>query len=92
MAVYLITYDLHKAGQDYEGLYEAIKNSSTGVWSHRLDSTWIIKSNLTVNEVSNNIKAKVDDNDHFLVIEVKNNKQGWLPKEAWNYLNNNVFT
>lgn len=89
--VYLITYDLHKPGQDYEGLYDAIKSASTGAWSHRLDSTWIIKSTLSVDAVSAKIKEKVDKDDHFIVIEVKNNKQGWLPKDAWTYLNDNIF-
>lgn len=89
--IYLITYDLHKPGQDYEYLYETIKNSSTGDWSHHLESTWIIKSNLSVNQVAENIKSAIDENDSFLVIEVINNKQGWLPEEAWTYLNNNIF-
>ncbi|MEK4142133.1 hypothetical protein NST48_14350 [Paenibacillus sp. FSL M7-0547] len=91
MAVYLISYDLNKAGKNYDGVYQAIKDSSTGVWWHYLDSTWIIKSNLTVKQVSDNIRAETDSDDHFIVIEVKNNKQGWLPKKAWDYLNEHIF-
>ena len=89
--VYLISYDLNKTGQDYNSLYEAIKNSSTGVWFHYLDSTWIIKSYLSIQQVSDNIKSKMDDNDSLLVIEVKNNYYGWLPKDAWEYLRTDVF-
>ncbi len=88
--VYLITYDLNKPGQKYDDLYEAIKNSST-YWVHFLDSAWIIKSALSVNQVSNNIRAKVDESDNFLVIEVTNNKQGWLPQKIWEYINNSIF-
>jgi len=92
MAVYLIGYDLNKSGKDYAGVFKAIKDSSTGEWWHHLDSTWIIKSSLTVNEVSDNIKAETDNDDRFIVIEIKNNKQGWLEQNAWDYLNQSIFT
>lgn len=91
--VYLIGYDLNKADKNYDGVYTAIKESSVNgaTWWHYLDSTWIIKSNLTVNQVSDKIKPETDENDRFLVIEVKNNKQGWLTQDAWDYLNDNIF-
>lgn len=89
--VYLISYDLHQEGQDYKSLFDTIKSCSTGTWWHYLESTWIIKSNSTVNQISEKIKNVSDDNDNFLVIEVINNKQGWLPQEAWGHLNNSVF-
>ncbi len=89
--VYLISYDLNKSGQDYNSLYQAIKDSSSGQWWHYLDSTWIIKSYLSVQQVSDNIKSKMDGNDSLFVIEVKNNYSGWLPKDAWKYLRENIF-
>lgn len=92
MKSYLITYDLKKSGQNYNALYDAIKSASyNDTWMHYLDSTWIIKSNLSVQQVSDKIKQAVDDNDSFIVIEVVKNYQGWLPTEAWDYLTNNIF-
>lgn len=92
MKAYLITYDLKKSGQNYNALYDAIKSASyNDTWMHYLDSTWIIKSNLSVQQVSDKIKQAVDDNDSFIVIEVVKNYQGWLPTEAWDYLTNNIF-
>ena len=89
--VCLISYDLNKSGQDYNSLYEAIKDASNGVWWHYLDSTWIIQSHLTIEQVSDKVKSKMDDNDSLLVIEIKNNYSGWLPKDAWEYLREAVF-
>ena len=89
--VYLVTYDLNKTGQDYDSVYKAIKDASTGVWWHFLESTWIIKTHLTIQQVTDKVKSKMDDNDSLLVIEVKNNYSGWLPKDAWEYLRENVF-
>ena len=83
MAVYAVCYDLRKSGQDYSGLYEAIKGY--GNWMHYLDSTWFIKTNQTPQQIFDTLKPHIDDNDYLLIIEVKNNKQGWLPEEAWEW-------
>ena len=90
--VYLITYDLNKTDKDYGGVFKAIKDESTGVWCHYWDSSWLIKSSLSVNDVFEKIKPHLDSNDRCLVIEVKNNKQGWLTKEQWDYINNSIFS
>ena len=82
----MISYDLNKSGQNYNDLYEAIKKSSDGVWMHYLDSTWLIRTQLSTEQVYERIKPCLDDNDNFLIIEVKNNYYGWLPNDAWNYL------
>lgn len=90
--VYMITYDLNKAGKDYEGVYQAIKDASDGVWCHYWDSSWLIRSNLsTANAVFDKIKPYLDNNDRCFVVEVKKNYQGWLSQEQWDYINNNIF-
>lgn len=90
--VYFITYDLNKAGKNYDGVYQAIKDASTGAWCHYWDSSWLIKSNYTsADDVFKLIKPYLDSDDRCLVIEVKNNKQGWLTKDQWDYINNNIF-
>ena len=90
--VYMITYDLNKEGQDYENVIQAIKDASTGVWCTYWKSSFLIKSNLqTANEVFNKIQPYLDSNDTLLVIEVKNNKQGWLNEKQWKYINESIF-
>lgn len=90
--VYLITYDLNKTGQDYENVIAAIKSASTGVWCSYWKSSWLIQSNLsTASEVFTRIEPYVDSNDRIIVIEVRDNKQGYLSQEQWNYINNQVF-
>lgn len=90
--VYMITYDLNKEGQDYENVIQAIKDASTGIWCSFWKSSFLIKSNLkTADEVTDKIIPYLDSNDKLLVIEVKNNKQGWLSKEQWNYINDSIF-
>lgn len=89
---YLITYDLNDPGQNYEDVIQAIKDASTGVWCSYWKSSYLIRSDFqTAQEVFNKIEPFLDKNDKCLVIEVKNNKQGWLTKKQWEYINNSIF-
>ena len=91
--VYMVTYDLNSEGQNYEDVIQAIKDASNGVWCTYWKSSFLIKSNLkTANEVFAKIKPYVDDNDRLLVIEVQNNKQGWLSEKQWEYINESIFS
>jgi hypothetical protein len=89
----MISYDLNKSGKDYEGVFQAIKDASAGVWCHYLDSTWLIKSNYTsANDVFNKIKPHIDADDRCLVIEVTKNYQGWFSEKQWKYINEEIFS
>lgn len=92
ITVYLITYDLNKASKNYDGAYQAIKDASDGTWCHFWDSSWLIRSNYSSAQfVFDKIKPNLDSDDRCLVIEVKNNKQGWLTNDQWEYINKNIF-
>lgn len=90
--VCFITYDLNKEGQNYENVIQAIKDASTGAWCTYWKSAYLIKTNLTVQQVSDKITPHLDSNDRLIVIEVKNNKQGWLTQKQWDYINNHIFS
>ena len=89
MTVYAITYDLNRPGQNYQDLYDEIKGLGA-YWWHYLDSMWLVSTNLSANQVSERIRKHCDTNDHFLVIRVVANYQGWLPEEAWSWINRHV--
>lgn len=83
--IYAINYDLKRPGQNYEALYDGIK--SCGVWWHHLDSTWLVDTTLTAQGIWNKLEPYIDKNDFFLVIGVTRDYWGWLPKEAWEWIN-----
>ncbi|MCP4360700.1 MAG: hypothetical protein GY796_22050 [Chloroflexi bacterium] len=83
--IYSIHYDLKRPGQNYNDLYEAIK--SCGGWWHYLDSTWLVDTNLNANGIWDKLSPHVDKNDQVLVIGVTNDYQGWLSKDAWEWIN-----
>ena len=86
--IYLITYDLKKPGQDYESIYNIIKSANK--WWHYLESTWLIKTNDSVDSWNDKLKVAIDKNDRLLIVNItKQKRQGWLPTEAWDWIREN---
>ena len=76
MKTYMIGYDLNKTGQDYTALISKIKNTF-GTWWHHLDSTWIVKSDLTAAQIVNLLSPLIDRNDELLVARL-NGEAAWV--------------
>ncbi len=83
MTNFIITYDLNQSGQNYTDLINKIKTFSN---VHAMQSVWFIKSNQGASDIFNQLKVYIDDNDYLFVSEVNNNRQGWMKKEVWNFL------
>jgi hypothetical protein len=85
MSVYCVSYDLNRPGQSYQPLYDELKRSP--FWCHPLDSTWMISTNESAQALTGRLLPKIDQNDRLLVIAVGRERQGWLPKEVWDWFN-----
>ncbi len=83
--IYSINYDLNRPGQNYTGLYDAIK--SCGVWWHYLDSHWLVDTSLTAKGIWDKLSMHVDKNDRFLIVGITRDYSGWLPQTAWEWIN-----
>jgi hypothetical protein len=68
MNTFLIGYDLHRPGQNYPELFAVIQKFPA--WWHRLDSTWIVKSDLGVVEIRDLLMDHTDSTDALLVVEL----------------------
>lgn len=88
MKAYSITYDLKVPGKNYEQLYESIKQ--LGAWWHYLESTWIVISNESSQQIWNRLSSSIDKNDFVLIIEVRKDCYGWLPPDAWDWIQKNI--
>jgi len=84
MSILLVSYDLKKPDKDYSGLYQALKKASE--WWHYLESCWLLKTNLTPQEWFERLQPHIDENDFILIIEIKRNYYGLLPKKAWDWI------
>ena len=88
--LFLISYDLKAPGRDYNSLYDLIK-TAPGLY-HCLESTWIISTSLDIKTWSDKIRAVIDSNDRFLIVDITNSVKnyainGWLDQKAWDWLN-----
>lgn len=87
MATHLIGYDLNK-NKDYTELIAAIK--TLGPWWHHLDSTWVVKTNLTAKQVRDALGPHIDGDDELLVVDVTGRARAWkgFSKRGSDWLHN----
>lgn len=91
MSAYLITYDLKSPGQNYSDVIQAIKDSSIS-WCTYWKSSYLIKSNLSADQITDKVKLYLDSNDRFFVAEASTtNYQGWLSEKEWKFIKENIF-
>lgn len=87
--IVLITYDLTQPNRNYEALYTAIKQCGT-VWWHYMESVWLIRTELKPTDCFDRLHPNMDDNDYLFIVDISNRpRQGWLPKDAWEWIKNN---
>ncbi len=88
---YMITYDLNSKGQNYEDVIQAIKDSAL-CWCTYWKSSFLIKSNLTADQISDKITPHLDSNDRLIIVEANStNYQGWLGKDQWAFIHEKIF-
>lgn len=85
---YLITYAFSGDAKRYGALFEAIKTYSG--WWHYLDNTWLILSEKDANGIYLDLQPHLNAEINLLVIEVGKDRQGWLPKKAWEWFQQNI--
>jgi len=88
--VLIINYAHKSELKDYAPFFEAIK--ACGEWWHFLDSTWIINTEHSVEVVAKHLTQFIDKRtDYLLIARLQREHQGWLPKEAWDWMNGKLY-
>ena len=90
MATMLVGYDLSRPAQEYAKLFETLK--SFGTWWHGLDSTWLVRTELTTVQLRDALRAFLDSNDALLVLDVSEDSAAWVgfPEPAGDWLRENL--
>ena len=83
--LYVVSYALHPTRLNPQ-LVQALMKSAN--WMHYIDNTWIVGTNEDADQLSSRLKPFIRDSDWLLIVEIKHSSryQGWLPKEAWDWL------
>ena len=84
MKVYIFIYN-NSLGNEEETkeLLNSIRQISD--WRTDIRNTFLIKSTLEANELAD-IIIKNKPQARFLISEIAENRQGWLPKDAWKFI------
>jgi hypothetical protein len=82
--VLLITYDLKTPGKVYNDFFQAIQTQ--GEWWHFLGPTWLIWTTKTSQQVYNAIVPNLTTKDSLLIVPIVRPYYGYLPKAAWDWM------
>jgi len=84
--VLLVTYQLVPV-RPVVSLITELQNSPH--WWHFFDYTWLIGTNETADELYGRVSRHLTAADRELIVELRRGVeyQGWLTKEAWDWIN-----
>lgn len=88
MAVYLVTYDLKKPGQDYTDILKKIHASDS--WARLSESSYAIQTSWTEKQLYDYLKPHLDQNDNLYVIALCRPWTGRGPKDVNDWLERNL--
>jgi len=84
----LIIYDIQKPDMNYKNLHDMLKSSNS--WCHHINLTWFIKTDEPIKYWYDKLQKVIDPKDYFIIIDITGqSKQGSLPKEIWEWFENN---
>lgn len=86
--VFIVSYDLNRPGQNYEGLLEEIRRSPG--WLHPMQSTWLIYTNESAQQLSDRLLKYIDGSDRLILMPASKPVLGWLTQESWDWINKYV--
>jgi len=83
--IYLFTYDLRPSSlRNIEPLKDELRNSIA--WCNYLERTWLIGTHESQDQLNSRIAVHLSATDSWLVVRITNQYNGWLPKEAWEWI------
>jgi hypothetical protein len=85
--VFCVSYDLKDPPGNYSGLYKVLTNCTN--WWHYLESTWLVVDE-SYDILWKKLQPQLGPKDGLLVIGVTDESAGWLPKDAWDWIRQNV--
>ena len=83
MSILLVTYDLDKPGQDYNGFHAVIKKHA---YTELSESSYAIQTNETPEQVYNQLSPHMDKNDHVYIITLSAPYYGYGPQATNDWL------
>ena len=87
--VYQISYDLVSTTADYTGGHDKLKSLGEAVPA--LQSTWLLSTELTAEQITDALSPLTKPGDRFLVSRLEPSKyNGWHSKTTWDWIHNRL--
>lgn len=72
--VHVVSYDLNRPGQQYPPIIERLR----ALGARRIQfSQWMLRSNMTAQQLRDDLRRHIDANDRLLVVDVTNAPMAW---------------
>jgi hypothetical protein len=84
-AAYVVIYVLNGPPSSYFDLLKEL-NDCEG-WLHYIDNVWIVLTHRTLVDIGSSLRQKIRTGDWLMVMPAKGPVDGWLPADAWTWLN-----
>jgi hypothetical protein len=85
---YLISYDLKQSADKYAPFIAEIQKSER--WWHFITNTWVVLRRDALVELSAKLRPLIFQTDQLLIMPAKGPADGWLPPEAWKWINDYI--
>jgi hypothetical protein len=90
VSVLLITHALNNRSKDYAPFFDALKGNCN-YWWHYFQTTWIVVADHSAHDYAQFLYPHIETTDRLLVVRITREHQGWLPKDAWDWLNDKEY-
>jgi hypothetical protein len=82
----LVTFSLRNPNKDYSQFLVALRGNAQQWW-HFIEQSCVVTTHHDVDSLSKALLPHMEKTDSLLVVEITPHQfQGWLPKEAWDWL------
>jgi len=86
--IYSVSYDLRGPHGDYAGMFEELQKSPS--CCHCLESTWLVRTTETAQQVYNRLRRHLHPNDMVLVTQIEREYSGWMRESVWDWIASNL--
>jgi hypothetical protein len=87
MNLLMVTFALRNRQRDYSSFFVAVRGNAINWW-HFIEQTILVSTNLEVQQFADQLYPHIETTDSVLVAKMTpHDFQGWLPKVAWDWLN-----
>lgn len=85
---YIVSYDLKQPLDKYTPFFNELKRSHK--WWHYLTATWIVLRYDALVEFGPKLRPLIFQTDRLLIMPAKGPADGWLPPDAWEWIQEDV--